>query len=381
MQSSRRTFLKSLAALPLADLVPGHALAAVQGTSRIGSWSVEHDLPVYTYEGPLTFPRGEGLPGDDALPDDPYFLLGNYRLTLFTHASGHFQILTGERAWGRINQGPKPWTGANSASLQVEEQQIPLIGPECEAARTAAKRFGIGFAQYTYRPVTEVQVTRTLSVAPSRVVGTGQSAFLLSVRLRNLGRRARRVRYCEEVRANYAQIFAAFDARRTQVQYKPQIVRAKHIALCSFAPRAAQGKFLLAADEATPFELEPPALFLAPRKEADGEAVVVQAPSGEHSLQWQMSLTLDPGEERFIECVIGYTREGLDGAERTIAALTPESGDEAPPYFRNAWQQQLPPLREETDVDLRREMRWHAGMLEAMATWKEDYDERLFPRA
>ena len=381
--TSRRNFLKGLSALPLGRLPTPQSGVALSATptepSGVGSWSLEQDLPVYTYTGPLTFPRGEGSPGPDALPDDPYFLLGNHRLTLFAHASGHFQILTGERAWGRMNQGATPWSGANTASLQVEHQQISLVGSSSEAANRATKRFGIGFAQYMYAVAPQIQVTRTLSVAPSRIVGTGESAFVLSVSLKNLSRIARHMSYREEIGAAYAPIFASFDTRSDRLHYMPKATASTHGAFCSFAPIAAEGQLLMAADGATPFETDPPALFVAPLGTA-ASTTVVQAPVGAVSLRWQIDLTLEPGAERAFECIVGYTREGLAGMGRTVAGLTATMGNERAPYFRTDWQQHLPRFSSESDAALRREMRWHAGMLEAMATWKQRYNETLVPQ-
>ncbi|CAN5533989.1 hypothetical protein BH10BAC3_BH10BAC3_37090 [soil metagenome] len=72
--------------------------------AQIGNWSMSSKgLPMYQYTGakPFTALDKEGKPAK--LPDDPYFLLGNYKMTLFTHARGRYPLLTGERAWARIN--------------------------------------------------------------------------------------------------------------------------------------------------------------------------------------------------------------------------------------------------------------------------------------
>ncbi|HUB12016.1 MAG TPA: hypothetical protein VMB34_08665, partial [Acetobacteraceae bacterium] len=117
---TRRTFLAragALAATSLAASATPSWAASGAPASSLGDW-IEDDygLPAYHYTGPMRFPNSPQRDGAPMIPDDPFFLTGNYRLTLFTHASGLYQILTGERAWGRMNQGDARWGGANSAT-------------------------------------------------------------------------------------------------------------------------------------------------------------------------------------------------------------------------------------------------------------------------
>ena len=70
----------------------------------IGSWTCDrYGLPVFSYEGklPFTATMKNGAPASS--PEDPYFLLGNCQLTLFAHVSGTYDLITGQRAYGRMN--------------------------------------------------------------------------------------------------------------------------------------------------------------------------------------------------------------------------------------------------------------------------------------
>src|SRR6266567_1964698 len=146
---SRREFVKAAGAVPLAA-----SFSSLSGETKdaatMGEWSDdEAGLPCYRYAGPVPFVSPSSKISAEYLPADPFFLLGNYRLTLVAHASGMLQILSGERAWGRLNQGTETWSGANHASVEVKGTTVPLIGLDA-AARSAEKTFGVGYAQYRY---------------------------------------------------------------------------------------------------------------------------------------------------------------------------------------------------------------------------------------
>lgn len=210
----RREFLAGAGAFAAGSFLSHPLKASLTGfasspTSKLGDWlDDDYGLPCYRYSGPLKFPESPRENGSVMLPDDPLFLLGNYRLTLFTHASGVYQMLTGERAWGRMNQGDAPYSGANQATVEVANQRHSLIGVDESAAQAAVKHFGVGFARYEYSLAPSLQVTRLISVLPSTSLSDGASAFLVQVRLRNTGSGALRVNYNESTRARYQQIFS-----------------------------------------------------------------------------------------------------------------------------------------------------------------------------
>ena len=94
----RRKFLAGAGALAAGSFLPNPMKASWAGSpgSQLGEWLVDDfGLPCYHYSGPLSFPESPRENDSVMLPDDPLFLLGNYRLTLFAHASGVYQLLTG----------------------------------------------------------------------------------------------------------------------------------------------------------------------------------------------------------------------------------------------------------------------------------------------
>ena len=128
------------------------------GQAAFGHWTEdEAGMPAYHYTGTLPFAATDEYGNPSNLPADPYFLLGNYRLSLVTHVSGIFQIVTAERMWARVNADEiLPDYGSNHAILTVDSagrhEIVELVGLNSAAADPgiASRQFGIGFARYDY---------------------------------------------------------------------------------------------------------------------------------------------------------------------------------------------------------------------------------------
>ena len=84
-----------------------------------GSWGEDPEgLPYYEYTGGVPFTAYDENGNRTELPEDPYFLLGNYRIGLIPHASGMYEILTAERGWARFNASrERPDYGVVESSL------------------------------------------------------------------------------------------------------------------------------------------------------------------------------------------------------------------------------------------------------------------------
>jgi cellobiose phosphorylase len=323
-------------------------LGGAPAASSLGEWEDdERGLPCYRYTGPLAFHT-------ENIPDDPFFLLGNYRLTLFVHASGQYEILTGERAWARMN-------GAVEAAAEIAGERHELIG-----AGEAGRVFGIGYARFEHHVTPELTVTRTLSVRPSMKPGEGTSAFVVTVHLRNSGRGALNLTYSERVTAHYEPILAPWSELHGLAKYSQASVNDEAHGLLRSDARAEPRQLLgfAAPGQMSRFDSAPPSLFVKAvmpglRAAQDGEWLAVRG-----------EVQLDPGGEREFRFVVGYSRDVT--AIETIAARALGSADE--------WLRVVPAFAGETDKQLRREMRWNAATLEAMATWREYYDETVVPQ-
>jgi cellobiose phosphorylase len=378
---SRRTFLAGTGALVLSSAIP--SAYAESTPAPLGHWfDDDHNLPAYQYTGPLRFPDSPREDSTILLPDDPYFLLGNYRLTLFTHASGLYEILSGESIWARLNCGDALWSGDNRASVELAGQTTQLIGIDEPAAIAANKHFGVGFARYTYQLPNGLQITRKLSVPPSNDTKDGASAFLVQVALHNTGATPLDLRYTEATRANYQPILR--DGEKISVAYTgnpPQHPDA-HTVLTSFAVHPSHLLTFPPVGQPSSLEQHPPALFVR-SLDRTAQPTAANDPASHPSLGITSSLTLAPGEQRELSFVVGYTRDiSLAAIDRLTTQLQPAAGPQPAlaSTFAPAWNRIIPAFAMEKDAALRREMRWNIAVLEAMATWRSYYDETVIPQ-
>ncbi|HEY1500180.1 MAG TPA: hypothetical protein VGF88_11430 [Acidobacteriaceae bacterium] len=389
---TRRDFLTAAGAATAGALLPS-ALAAtaslpLTGTpqsSRLGEWFDDSlGLPAYHYTGPLRFPNSPAYDGAPMLPDDPFFLLGNYRVTLFAHASGALQLLTGERAWGRMNQDPAAdspnFTGAYRASVTVNGTHFALTGLDAPTAAAATKTFGIGFARYEYDVTPSFSVIRRISVAPSQKLDQGPSGFLVEARLHNTGSAPLHLVYEESMLAHYQPIYAAWDEDRHEVAYEPlPSVQIGNALITRFVAHPRRRMAFPPAGQMSRLEQFPPALFV--------QATDTNTPNNPAALKsWlgqEWNVDLKPGESRTLALVFGYERDpSADSIQGIVTALHPPSADPTAigSAFGTAWRENIPTFASEPDPVLRREMRWNAAVLEQMATWREYYGETIIPQ-
>lgn len=103
---------------------------------------------------------------------------------------------------------------------------------------------------------------------------------------------------------------------------------------------------------------------------------------GRSSIGIRSRLTLKAGESREISCVFGYTR---DASKQAIDSLTQALRSdtvtrwEGGSAFITEWRKIVPEFSAESDPQLRREMQWNVAVLEAMASWREYYNETIIP--
>ncbi len=378
---TRRDFLAGTGAVAVSSVIPA---TYAQATSEpMGHWFDDDEgLPGYQYTGPMRFPKSPRENGTVLLPDDPYFLLGNYRLTLLTHASGIYEVLSGESIWARLNCGDALWSGENHASVDVSGETTQLIGVDEPTAVAAKKQFGVGFARYSYELPHDVQVVRKLSVAPSTGVRDGSSAFLVQVTLHNTGAGPLELRYRETTRANYQPILR--DGETISVAYTndpPRHLDSRTV-LSEVGVHPSHALTFPPAGERSSLEEHPPTLFVRSLDDA-ARPIADITPAGHGSLGVEWKLTLRAGGRQEISFLVGYTRDVSADALSVLATkLRPAAaGDQKiASAFAPAWNGVVPGLKAETDAVLRREMRWNVAVLEAMSTWRSYYDETVVPQ-
>jgi cellobiose phosphorylase len=377
---SRRDFVKAAGAVSIAASLPGPGLAAE--TKAAGEWSDDAaGLPRYAYTGPVPFPLPSDKTTREYLPEDPFFLIGNYRLTLFAHVSGIYEILSGERAWGRLNQGSGMWSGANRAAVTVGGETVQLVGLTEREAQAAEKDFGIGYAQYRYKPAPGLSVTRTLSVMPSAKAGEGTSGFVLSVALRNEGAKPLDVTYAESVKAAYQQAFSQWDGDRNLVKITRAVAKDGGQVRCDFHAEEPRPLLFSHKGRMSRFEGAPPSLFVEVygAQGAEASPIAEKDADGGDWIGMRAQYTLGASQEKVFHCIIGYafSPEEMGSITETLKGRL---GDSRGPHFQNVWERAIPKFADEPDARLRREMRWNAGVLEQMTQWREYYDETVIPQ-
>lgn len=358
-------------------------------SDKIGCWSKDkYGLPCFEYTGDIPYTQTLDNGEEVMLPQDPWFLLGNYHLTLFTHVSGEYQLISGQRSWGRLNQNKhmnsgslSPWgrlkqdrnmaSGSNSAYIEADGKLTKLTGLDSIACdcRKNRRSFGCGWVQYEYRS-DETYVKRLLSVKPSMSPYDGTSAFLLTVTVKNCGNEIKSYTYKETMGVNYREIqFHTLpeSSLKTRCIYKPfQVGNLAAVKIsCESDEPMKPGR-----EELCRYEYYPPSPFMC------DISAVGKVSSSSDSIWAEFSFELAPQEEKRLQLVIGFAMSGeWEEMESIISKLDCQKDD-----FGDEWLKVLPKFETETDENLARELVWHAYCLEAMATYSEYYNETKIPQ-
>ena len=316
-----------------------------------GSWGEDPSgLPYYEYTGGVPFEAFDENGDRTELPEDPYFLLGNYRISLITHAGGMYEILTAERGWARFNaSSSRPDYGTVLSSLGKPSRTIS----------------GTGFTRWEYSLPDGLSCSRVLSVMPSGTVNEGTPAFSVDISFHNASRQRRSVDFSEAIPVNYSPMYS-------QMQEDPalgyKVTSSCDGSTASADITAVPLRFIRACtpSEATPLDFYPASLYL--RKACpDGEVFACG-----DTLGFRAGMVLEPGQSRTLSfvCGIGTPVSGfLDGTQASDFGR-----------FAARWNKVLPDFSAEPDPVLRREMAWHAHFLEASAKFGAYYGETFIPQ-
>lgn len=349
--------------------------------SNIGHWSSDKTgLPCFEYTGNIPYSAKLENGTDVKLPEDPWFLLGNYRFTLFTHISGEYELISGQRSWARVNQGKKRNSGVNLSAITVDDKKYALTGMDSLAADTKKSRriFGCGFANYSYE-IDGVSVNRNLSVKPSTEIDNGASAFLLTVTVKNKSGKSVNCTYSEYVGANFESIqFQTAPKEWLPVKFANEYSEnaSDNSARVTISAHSDDPLLVPDRESMSKHDAFPPLLFM---KSLSGNTVFSGNSSG---INADVSFTLAPDEEKTFRMIIGYSFEyGLSKQDSICAELaTGEIVSEPVCAFADDWLKIIPDFSDEKDETLRRELRWHVYNLEAMATYSEYYNETKIPQ-
>ncbi|MBC7828315.1 MAG: hypothetical protein H7122_11265 [Chitinophagaceae bacterium] len=358
---------------------------------QFGNWSMSaNGFPVYNYTGTIPVTAFDKDGKDANLPEDPYFLLGNYRMTLITHVSGIYQFLTAERAWARINASEQTNYGWNDASLVFKngklDKKVTLTGMQSIAADTALvkKDFGVGFARYRYGLDNGIACTRIISAKPSSKINTGNPSFVITVILKNNGAKTQELSYHERVLVNYVLNGAQYtDKRKQPLLYRSQISidNSREVAIADLSFKNNSFLVLPKKTERFMYDVDPPSVFMYSKATGNNYKTIVKA-NGD-TLLTETATSIKPGEAISFNITVGLTEDNNFTAARNEVADLFAGADLKNPtggLFMAQWKGRLPDMSSEKNEILRREMLWNAHFVEASAKYSSYYKETIIPQ-
>lgn len=349
--------------------------------NNIGNWSKDgYGLPCFEYTGRLPYLAKLKNGTDVKLPGDPWFLLGNYRFTMFAHISGEYELISGQRSWARINQGQKRNSGVNLSEFSADGDKYMLTGMDSLAANPEkCKRiFGCGFANYSYN-TDGIAINRNLSVKPSSDIEGGASAFLMTVTFKNERNKSVSCTYDEYVGANFETIqFQTAPKESLPLRYTNRYSEDKtdNSSAVVITAQSEDPMLITERGDMSRYDAFPPMLFM---KSLSEDTAFIGNDDG---IRARFSFVLAPDEEKTISVIIGYSFEYGNSVRKNICAELSDGKKVSEPVcaFADEWLKIIPEYADEKDEALRRELRWHVYNLEAMATYSEYYNETKIPQ-
>jgi cellobiose phosphorylase len=330
--------------------------------SANGKWAETADgLPYCKYES-------SRIPGSE----DPYFLLGNYRFKVFTHVSGIYELISGERNWARFNADPATGGyGSNVSSVSVDGRDIRLVGQGSMGANGKCEVYsGVGYTRYVYDLGDGLECSRMISVMPSEEPGKGNPFFLLTVTFRNSGSGARKVSYEEAVSPCFVPMnMQSVPDDRRSFKYLMNTDVTFRCVTASFLPVPDKFVNLPSAQSRSIHEVAPQGVFMY----CPDAFLVVNQGMLKASFD---DFRLRPGNTRTLQLVIGLA--DADCKTRAEEVLkNAENGQFG--AFASMWKARIPDFSSERNKTVRRELYRKAHLIEASAVYNDYFKETFIP--
>jgi cellobiose phosphorylase len=396
---SRREFLTGAATLAVSTgLLSEYAVAAsspsrLESSSALGGWASDsRNLPAYDFTADLPLKTLDGANRAYPLDPDPFFILGNYRLTVFPKASGLYTVVSGERGWTRLSDPPSG-IEQNGASIEVtrsdRKETYELLGLSgvCADAKRSRRQFGCGFAQYDLAPSQEVNVIRTLSLAPSEDRLPGQPALVINVRVTNTGTAPCDFVYMESILSRVALVIessAPETHKAVTFSNRVEIDEPRSFIISHSTAHSPDRGIMRSRNEANIYNLFPPSLALIyPKSASQSDRLPVKfssreaAPGATH-LDATTRGRLAAKESVSLTFVVGLAPDQDPAPLLQFAQNLGAPADGV--YFGNDWQAALSKFQSVKDPVFRRELTWNNHALLAMATYNSFYDETFIPQ-
>lgn len=396
---SRREFLTGAATLAVSTgLFSEYAVAAgvpakLASPSSFGGWTSDsRNLPAYVFTADLPIKTLDGAGKPYPLDTDPFFILGNYRLTLFPKASGLYTVVSGERGWTRLNE-PTANIEQNSARIEVTRSQqketYELLGLSgvCADAKRSRRQFGCGFARYDFAPSEGISVIRTLSLAPSEDKALGQPAVVINVKVTNTGAGPCDFVYVESILSRVAlgiELGTPEAYKAVTFSNRVEIDKAQSFIISHGTAHSPDPGIMRSRNEANRYNLFPASLVLIyPESAAQNNRLPIEfssravAPGATH-LDATTRGHLAAQESVSMTFVVGLATDQDPAPILKFAQEleTPVDGV----HFGNDWQAALSKFESVNEPVFQRELTWNSHVLLAMATYNSFYDQTFIPQ-
>ena len=397
-EASRRAVLAGAGAMIAGAALAGGTAwggtgpAALASPSDLGGWLDDgRGLPAYQVTASLPLATVDAAGKAYPLDPDPFFILGNDRLTVFPKASGLYRLVSGERGWTRLNEPPEG-EAANGARLTLTRSGATtthdLLGLSnvCADARRSRRQFGCGSARYELAPDKGIRVVRTLSLAPSGDQDRGEPAMVITVQIVNTGG-ACDFSYRESVLSRVAlgiELGTPEAAKAVRFVNRVETDTSRSFVISHATAQADDPGILLGRNDANKYNLFPASLVLAYPPGAGqnhlSPATFGTRPAAEGAthLDAIVSGRLNKGESRTLVFVAGLAPDQDPGKVLAFAAKLGAPIDGV--YFGADWQAALTTFAKVADPVFRRELTWNSHALLAMATYNSFYDETFIPQ-
>lgn len=366
---------------------------------KIGLWKWdESQLPKYEYTGGYPAIAIDKHAKDSGQPKDPSFILGNYRLTMFAHVSGMYELISGERGWARLNHGGtnQGWNQSTvrfaGADFPYAEVSYDLVGDLRGTGIQCFQSFGTGYAKYTYHCQEQVFINKIISVQPSEECATGNAAFLLEVTVENKGNNPITINYTEQLLSNYCMMTHQGEepgSASERIIYENQMNVDASDQMVKSDIICKPVRFMVlpeSPEQSFTYDCFPPELFLKV-VESDNYMTKMESIQSELGdvLSASIQTKLSAGESKTIRMVSGYSFEKDDRCiqnqiEDMVCKIDQRIAARSEGAYAYLWKRILPDFTKEADEVLRCEMTWNAYVLECMATYHQYFDETYIPQ-
>ena len=332
------------------------AICVTASSQPLGHWETDDNgLPAFSYDAALPYVSPDP---ELKILKNPWWILGNYRITVFAHGNGEYEILSGERSWARMNAGDHGVRGVNDAGIVMGGKAYDLVGAGslAEDPSVCRRLFGCGYAEYTYT-IGKIEVRRRMSMLPSLEIDGGDAAVLITYTLTNKGASSKKITLNESVLANYKSMY------KNPVQFSRECFVDGNIARAEFTGTAENPLDMPDRQENALADAYAPCLYLV----GDGASV------NDGVLSVEKTVTVKGRSTVTVQAVAGLMFDASSGSILAVA-------DRMKAGSSSEWLKVLPLFKDEKDRALAQELTWHAYTLEAMATYSSYYKETKIPQ-